>query len=242
MILKKDMFNDMKTLGLNTYEAKLWLALLSLGSSSAGKLSDVANVPRSRSYDVLESLEKKGFIITKLGKPIQYFAISPTEVVNRLKNKIKKDHDEKQNYMDLFKSGNLMNDLEELHSMENKSSKSEEIICSLKGRDKIYYQLNSLIKNAKESIILVSSNQGILRKTKQFKKELKNAKERGARIYLYNCSDIKLNPSLVGNLNLINLNDFNARICLIDQKDTIMMLNSDKEIKEHEDKISRYMK
>ncbi len=235
MILKKDMFNDLKSLGLNTYEAKLWLALLSLGSSSAGKLSDIANVPRSRSYDVLESLEKKGFIITKLGKPIQYLAISPKEVMERLKNKIQKEHDEKQNYMDSFRSGNLMKDLEELHGRENNSVKSSEIMCSLKGRDKIYSQLNSLIKNAKESIILVSSNKGILRKIKQFKKELKNATDRGVIVSLYNCSETRLNSTLVNHLNLINLNDFDARICLVDSKDTIMMLNPDEEIKQHED-------
>ena len=56
---------------LNLYEVKIWTALLSRGVSTAGELSDIANVPRSRTYDVLESLEKKGFIIMKLGKPIK---------------------------------------------------------------------------------------------------------------------------------------------------------------------------
>jgi len=235
MILKKDMFNDLKSLGLNTYEAKLWIALLSLGSSSAGKLSDVANVPRSRSYDVLESLEKKGFIITKLGKPIQYLAISPIEVVERIKNKIKKEHQEKQTYMDKFRSGDLMKNLEELHGKENNSLNSDEVMCSLKGRNKIYSHLNSLMKNAKESIIIVSSNKGILRKVKQFKKELNNAKERGVEISLFNCSNEKLNANLVANLNLSNLNNVNTRICLIDNEDVLMMLNSDDEIKQHEE-------
>ena len=44
---------------LNEYEAKIWTALLSKGVSAAGELSDIGDVPRSRSYDVLESLEKK---------------------------------------------------------------------------------------------------------------------------------------------------------------------------------------
>ena len=43
-----------KVFGLNTYEARIWTALLSRGISTAGELSDIANVPRSRSYDVLE--------------------------------------------------------------------------------------------------------------------------------------------------------------------------------------------
>ena len=62
MIVQKDFLNKLKDFGLNSYESKLWIALLSRGVSTAGELSDIANVPRSRSYDVLESLEKKGYV------------------------------------------------------------------------------------------------------------------------------------------------------------------------------------
>ena len=93
MIIQKEFLNKLKDFGLNTYEAKLWSALLSRGVSTAGELSDIANVPRSRSYDVLESLEKKGFIVVKLGKPIKYIAVPPEEVVERVKKRIKKNAD-----------------------------------------------------------------------------------------------------------------------------------------------------
>ena len=59
---------QLRNLGLNSYEVKIWTALLSRGVSTAGELSGIANVPRSRSYDVLESLEKKGFVKTKKRK------------------------------------------------------------------------------------------------------------------------------------------------------------------------------
>src|SRR3989338_3408379 len=72
MLVDQETIKKIKSLGLNTYEAKIWTALLSRGVSTAGELSDIADVPRSRSYDVLESLEKKGFVIMKLGKPIKY--------------------------------------------------------------------------------------------------------------------------------------------------------------------------
>src|SRR5574342_874378 len=88
MIVQKDFLNKLKDFGLNSYEAKLWTALLSRGIATAGELSDIANVPRSRSYDVLESLEKKGFAITKLGKPIKYVAVPPEEVLERVKKNV----------------------------------------------------------------------------------------------------------------------------------------------------------
>ena len=91
MIVQKDFLNRLKDFGLNSYESKLWIALLSRGVSTAGELSDISNVPRSRAYDVLESLEKKGFIIVKVGKPIKYLAVTPTEVVERVKKKVVED-------------------------------------------------------------------------------------------------------------------------------------------------------
>src|SRR5512137_2234413 len=93
MIVQTDFLNRLRDFGLNSYEAKLWTALLSRGVSTAGELSDIAGVPRSRSYDVLESLEKKGFIIMKLGKPIKYIAVPPSEVVERIKKKVVEDAD-----------------------------------------------------------------------------------------------------------------------------------------------------
>ena len=88
MIVQKDFLNRLKDFGLNSYESKLWIALLSRGVSTAGELSDISNVPRSRAYDVLESLEKKGFIVMKVGKPIKYLAVPPAEVVERVKKKV----------------------------------------------------------------------------------------------------------------------------------------------------------
>src|SRR3990167_7609374 len=90
MIVKEEFLNKLRQFfGLNLYEVKIWTALLSRGVSTAGELSDIGNVPRSRAYDVLESLEKKGFVVMKLGKPIKYLAVDPKEVVERVKKLIK---------------------------------------------------------------------------------------------------------------------------------------------------------
>src|SRR5210317_2183065 len=100
MIVQQDFLNKIKDFGLNSYEAKIWVALLSRGVSTAGELSDVAGVPRSRSYDVLESLEKKGFIIQKLGKPIKYVALPPEEVMVRVKKKVEAEKEEQMKMLD----------------------------------------------------------------------------------------------------------------------------------------------
>ncbi|MBT3451388.1 hypothetical protein HN448_05455, partial [archaeon] len=45
MIVQKDFLAKLKDFGLNSYESKLWVALLSRGVSTAGELSDISNVP-----------------------------------------------------------------------------------------------------------------------------------------------------------------------------------------------------
>jgi len=51
MIVKEEFLNKLRQLfGLNLYEVRIWTALLSRGVSTAGELSDIGNVPRSRAY------------------------------------------------------------------------------------------------------------------------------------------------------------------------------------------------
>ena len=92
MIVKEEFLSRLrKIFDLNLYEVKVWTALLSRGVSTAGELSNISDVPRSRTYDILESLEKKGFIVMKLGKPLNYVAVEPGEVVERAKKLVNRD-------------------------------------------------------------------------------------------------------------------------------------------------------
>ena len=47
--------------GLNSYEAKLYLALLGSGMKAAGA-AQASGVPLSRTYDTLRALQQKGFV------------------------------------------------------------------------------------------------------------------------------------------------------------------------------------
>ena len=96
MIVKEEFLSRLrKIFDLNLYEVRVWTALLSRGTSTAGELSNISDVPRSRTYDILESLEKKGFIVMKLGKPIKFVALKPHEVIERVKKNLVVDAHEK---------------------------------------------------------------------------------------------------------------------------------------------------
>ena len=116
MIVKEDFLNKLRQyFGLNLYEAKIWTALLSRGVSTAGELADIGNVPRSRAYDILESLEKKGFVLMKLGKPIKYIAVDPKEVVIRVQKLMRENAEDQVKNLDSLRGTDLHKELELLH-------------------------------------------------------------------------------------------------------------------------------
>jgi sugar-specific transcriptional regulator TrmB len=71
-------------LGLTTYEAKAYLALIRRGTSTAVEVARVAMLPRQRVYDVLASLVKKRLATTRAGNPVTYAAQEPSVAMERL--------------------------------------------------------------------------------------------------------------------------------------------------------------
>ena len=165
MIVKDEFLGKIRLhFSLNLYEAKIWASLLSRGVSTAGELSDIANVPRSRSYDVLESLEKQGFVIMKLGKPIKYIAVSPSEVVERVKKNMKTSVDERLHKLDELKQSDFLKELTTLHKQGIELVEPTDLSGSLRGRHNLYNHLELTIRNAEKTVTLVTTTQGLMRK------------------------------------------------------------------------------
>jgi len=80
----------LQRIGLTEYEAKAYLSLLKDHLNSATKLSEKSGVPRTKIYSVLESLERKGWILIYSGIPLLFKAVDPRDVFK----KVKKDYEE----------------------------------------------------------------------------------------------------------------------------------------------------
>ena len=153
MIVKDEFLSKLRRyFGLNLYEVKIWSALLSRGVSTAGELSDIANVPRSRSYDVLESLEKKGFVIVKLGKPIKYIAVEPSEVLERVKKNVQNDAKANLKRLDDLKGTDVIQELNALHKQGVELVEPSDLSGSIRGRHNLYNHLELTIRDAEESV------------------------------------------------------------------------------------------
>ena len=231
VLVQKDFLNKLRDFGLNTYESKVWTALLSRGISTAGELSDIANVPRSRSYDVLESLEKKGFIIMKLGKPIKYIAVKPEEVIERVKKKVKKEAEDQLDLIEGLKSTKVLDELTLLHNQGIKLVGPADLTGAIKGRKNIYNHLATMIKNAKKTITIVTSYDGIIRKKDILSRYLAKAKQRGVKIKV--AAPIENQGKELkelGKISEIKDVSIQARFCVIDKKEVLFMLMDDTKV------------
>lgn len=233
MIVQSELIKKIKDFGLNSYEAKIWTALLSRGVSSAGELSDISNVPRSRTYDVLESLEKKGFIMMKLGKPIKYMAIPPTEVINVIKKRIKEDSEKQEKQMEELKGSQILSELSQLHTQGIDMVEPSDLVGLLKNRTNVYDYVDSIIKNAERTVCIMTSHEGLVRKAENFKKTFKKATDRGVqvRILAQQHKDTeKIARELKGMAEVKAIQSIQSRYIIVDNKQLVFMITDDKDV------------
>lgn len=233
MAFDSKFLNKLKAFNINSYEAKIWTALLSRGVSTAGELSDIANVPRSRAYDVLESLERKGFIVMKLGKPIKYIAVPPEEVVERVKTNYSKEAEEKMSAVDDLKSDDVLDELNMLYNHGVELIEPTDVSGSLKDRNSMYNNLNMLIKKAEKSVIIMTTPEGLVRKSDALKKTLEKAKSRGVQIKIAapiteEARDAAAVLSEIAQVR--HIEDIRSRFAILDENKAVFSLLDDQNI------------
>jgi HTH-type transcriptional regulator, sugar sensing transcriptional regulator len=233
MIVKEEFLSKLRRyFNLNLYEVKIWTALLSRGVSTAGELSDIANVPRSRSYDILESLEKKGFVVMKIGKPIKYIAVSPKEIVERVKKNVRIDSEEKIKRLEDLKSTDIVDELNNLHTQGIELVEPSDLSGSLKGRHNLYNHMELIIKNSEDTITIMTTTPGLLRKIEGLKPAFEAAKKRGVKVRIAAPLTKDAVPAVkdLGSVAELKHTDAKARFVIVDKKEILFMISDDTEV------------
>ena len=237
MIVQEEFLKKLRSaFDLNIYEVKIWTALLSRGLATAGELSEISNVPRSRSYDILESLEKKGFVIMKLGKPIKYMAVKPEEILRRVKSQFSRRAEEQVKMLDEVRKTELYRELQLLHDQGIKKVDPSDLSGALKGRSKVYDLLEDMMRKAQKSITIMTTAKGLSRKSEiliPILKKLKNVKVRIAAPITKDNKDVA--DILKKYADVRNIEKVSARFCLVDGKELLFMMMEDEKVHESYD-------
>ncbi|MEN6291713.1 MAG: helix-turn-helix domain-containing protein [Methanobacterium sp.] len=136
--MNRNTITALKSLGLSDYEIKAYVANISLISATASELSLSSNVPRSKIYEVLKSLEKKGFVEIQRGKPLKFNVIPPNEIFGKSRKQINKQLDEAEGELNLI--------------YENQIPKVPAPMWLIHSPDKIVKKEIELISRAQKSI------------------------------------------------------------------------------------------
>ena len=232
MLLKQDLIGKIKDyFDLNIYETKVWLALLGKGIASAGEVASISRVPRSRTYDVLESLEKKGFAIVKIGKPVKYIGVKPRIILEKLKNNVRTDADEKMLTLSNIKNTEEFTKLAELYDESINTVKREDISSALTGKSNITNHLREIILNANKEVIICTNVMEIISKIKLFQKTVEQLKKANVDIKFALSGDEKLVKQIETKLDVkIKFVNIDAKFFIVDRTEILFYISKDSDI------------
>jgi len=227
MLVKHELIAKIKDyFDLNIYETKVWLALLGKGVASAGEVADVSGVPRSRTYDVLESLEKKGFAIVKLGKPVKYLGVKPKIILEKLKNNVRKDAEERIDSLLKVKETEEFTQLEALYKGGINPAKREDLSAAIKGRLNISNHLKELIQEAKKEVIICTNAEELNSKLKLFKQTFDVLKKANISIVIALSGDKDLIKKLGEDLGVkVKQVNIDAKFFIVDREEILFYLS-----------------
>lgn len=234
MIVREEFLSRLrKIFDLNLYEVRVWTALLSRGVSTAGELSNISDVPRSRTYDILESLEKKGFIVMKLGKPIKFVALKPEEVIERVKRNLVVDAQAKSKRLETLKGDEVLHELSGLFTTGIKYIEPSDLSGSLRGRQNMYNHLDMMVREAEKTITVVTTAEGLNRKLEALMPGFEKAKKRGVKIRIagpITAANVKIARELSKVAEVRSIDGFKARFSIIDSEQIMFMLLDDEKV------------
>ena len=235
MIVNQELVKRIKEyFNLNIYETKVWLALLSKGIASAGEIAELSGVPRSRTYDVLESLEKRGFAIIKIGKPVKYISVKPVEVIEKMKNKTMQEANEKVSSLANLKGTKEYLELEQLHNAGISPIKSADITGSLRGRSNIISKIKELVENAKKEILICTSAEDFEDKSRVLAPVLQKLSRGNIKLKIALSGDAEKIKKISAKFNLkVKPIDSKARLFVADKRVVLFMVtheNSEEEM------------
>ena len=140
----------LEKIGLTGYEIKTYTALLKSGELTASDLSQKSGVPYSKVYEVLGTLEEKGWIGSDDSRPTSYFAKSPSTGLETTKQR--RDSEFMKN------NGVIINELSPLYEKSGTSEKPD--IWFLSGTANIAAKVLEMVESCRREVLIAIPEAG----------------------------------------------------------------------------------
>jgi len=128
----------LKKIGLGHNESKIYLTLIKLGPSMAGKIAKEANIDRSASYDSLKALLKKGLVSYAIEANRKKFSASnPEKLKDYLKEKEELVDSVLSNLKDMYKTTGEKSQVNMFKGLKGIKTVFEDILRETKGKENL---------------------------------------------------------------------------------------------------------
>jgi len=135
---------SLEKIGLTGYEIRTFSSLLTSGEQTASEISQKSGVPYSKIYEILGTLEEKGWIGSDDSRPTKYFAKSPSTGLETTKQKMEEEFARNQSV--------IINELVPLYEKSGTSEKPD--IWVLSGTVNIAAKILEMVDNCRSEVMI----------------------------------------------------------------------------------------
>ena len=134
----ESIIESLETFGLTRYEAKAYIGMTNLISGKAEDIAKASEIPRSKIYNTLKELDKKGFITITHTRPLLYQVVPPSEIFKRKKEELIRELESSEEKLDEIYNDNI--------------SEIQAPVWLIKTSENIINKEIEIVKRAKKSI------------------------------------------------------------------------------------------
>ena len=166
--LEKEYENVSRTLesiGLSSYEAKGYIALVAHGHGSAEMIAETAHIPRTSAYKVLQSLVTKGFAISTRGRPTIFKPEPPAKIKEKVIERL----------------GESFEKLDLMHEILRDKGEPQ-LVYTVAGKARVMGKIGEMLDTATGGVTIATPAFFEIRE--KLAKKIENAMERGVLIQL----------------------------------------------------------
>lgn len=140
----------LERIGLSSYEIRTFAALLNAGELTAAEISQNSGVPYSKIYEVLGTLEEKGWIGSRDSRPTKYFPKSPSTGLETTKQRMEAEFSLNQS--------TILSELVPLYEKSGTSEKPD--IWVLSGTLNIAAKILEMVESCRNEVLIALPEAG----------------------------------------------------------------------------------
>ena len=164
--------STMKELGLSEYEARSYVALVGLGSTSANAVAEIADIPRTSAYKSMRSLERKGYVVRKPGRPASFAPEDPDVLSKRLSSRIEESFGKVARLKDMLSEKGV-----------------PQLVYTIMGKERVLDKIGEMLDKSEHTFVMSSPSLSDVRR--RLGKRFSNAVARGVSVSLITSPFVK---------------------------------------------------